>query len=122
MYLSFSSLTAYPYLNKRITTTRLAAVSLGDTVLVPCAYEPGALEDRYRVTWYKGANRVDPTTRRFEVLRNFSMLIRDVKASDASEGYYCEVRVNALNGSGTIVRQAPYINVNVLGKYFGVAK
>ena len=99
--------------------TRLPPITVGETLLIPCAYQRGAFGDRYQVTWYRGEDRVDPTISlfsHFEVQRNFSLLIRNVQSSDASEVYQCEV--NVTDGMQTIVRRAPFINVNVLGMVF----
>lgn len=96
--------------------TGLSAVPLDGTITVPCAYPRGAFEDRYEVTWYRGVHVINTLTTqfsRYQVLRNFSLMIEDVKSEDASNAYYCQVRVNVT--SGIIVRQAPFITVEVLG-------
>ena len=66
---------------------------------------------------------MDPTSSTFNrstVQRDFSLLIRDVQSSDASELYQCEV--NVTDGTQTIVRRAPLISVEVLGMMLYVAK
>ena len=40
-------------------------------------------------------------------------MIRDVKSSDASDAYYCQVNVTTFNE--TVTKQAPLISVTVLG-------
>ena len=112
-----STRAAYPVLDKRITSTKLAPVSLSDTVCVPCAYQRGRIDDRQQdVVWYKGMDRVNPSVSqfsRYEILRNFTLMIRDVKSSDASDAYYCQVNVTTFNE--TVTKQAPLISVTVLG-------
>lgn len=110
---------AYPYLDKRITSIQRIPGSVGETVTVPCAYPRGRFEDRYGVTWYKGNYRVDTSISQydhFSIQRDFSMVIGGVKPADASNAYYCEVRVNVTGGE-VVVRQAPMINVDVIGRY-----
>ena len=109
---------AYPVLNKTISSTKLASVPLGGEITVPCAYLRGAFEERYDVTWYQGVHQVDTSVmqyNRYEVRRDFSLVIRDMKPGDASNAYYCQVRVNVTNDI-MIVRRAPFISVDVLGK------
>lgn len=108
-------LVAYPVLNTNISMTDLPAVPLGGTITVPCAYPRGAFEERYEVTWYRGVHVINTSAmefNRYQVLRNFSLAIQEVKPGDASNGYYCQVRVNVT--SDIIVRQAPFITVEVL--------
>jgi hypothetical protein len=95
--------------------TSALSVPLGGAVVVPCPYERGTFEERYGVTWYQGVNEVDTQTdNRYEVLRNFSLMIEGVKPTDASNAYKCQVQVNTTDG--VITRQSPYITVEVLGK------
>ena len=117
--LSFSlslSLSAFPSLDRNITSTKLPPASIGDTILVPCAFQRDAFRDRYQITWYRGEERVDPAVSkfsRFSVQRDFSLSITDVQSSDASELYQCEL--NVTDEMQTFVRRAPFIIVDVLG-------
>ena len=58
---------------------------------------------------------VAQTNNRYQVHRNFSLMIQDVTPTDASNAYYCQVHVNTTEGD-IITRQSPYITVEVLGK------
>lgn len=112
------SLAAHPVLNRNLRSagvTSSLSVPLGGAVVIPCPYERGTFEERYGVTWYQGLNEVDTqTNNRYEVLRNLSLMIADVKPTDASNAYYCRVQVNTTDD--VITRQSPYITVEVLGE------
>ena len=104
-------------LDLSISSTRLAPVAISDTITVPCAYPRGRFANRYSVTWFKGLVEVDLDVAQFDrylIQQDFSLVIRSVVPDDASDAYYCQVRVNVANGS-TVVKTAPFINVNVLG-------
>lgn len=107
---------ALPVLNTNINVKGVPAGELGRAITVPCAYERGVFEDRYTVTWYRGVHVIDTSAvefSRYQILRNFSLAIRDLKPEDASKAYYCQVRVNSTGD--IIVRQAPFVTVEVRG-------
>ena len=111
--------TAYPVLNRNLRSTGVTSslsVLLGGAITVPCPYERGTFEERYRVTWYQGVNMIDTSAVQFNrhvILRNFSLMIQGVKPGDASNAYYCQVQVNTTDD--IVVRQSPFITVEVLG-------
>lgn len=112
------TLAAFPVLNRTLSVTSLPLVPVGGTLSVPCAFPRGVLEDRYAVTWYRGVHEVDTSSMefsRYEVQRDFSLVIRDMRSEDASNAYYCQVRVS-LTDSFVVSRQAPFLTVEVIGK------
>ena len=117
---------AHPVLNRNLRSaagtgiTSSLSVLLGGAIVIPCPYERGTFEERYGVTWYQGAQLINTsdmarTSNRYQVLRNLSLMIEDVKPTDASNAYCCRVHVNTTEGD-IITRQSPYITVEVLGK------
>ena len=117
---------AHPVLNRNLRSAAGAGITgplsvpLRETVVIPCPYERGTFEERYGVTWFQGVQMINTsdvaqTNNRYQVHRNFSLMIQDVMPTDASSAYYCQVHVNTTEGD-IITRQSPYITVEVLGK------
>ena len=89
--LSLSS--AYPIPNRAIKAIKTHTVPLHSDVTIPCVFTPGVLRERYSVKWFKGLTAVNTTDPRVSILKDFSLVINDVIATDASSAYYCVVDV-----------------------------
>lgn len=85
-----------------------------------CTVPIGALRKRYTVQWYKGlidiTNSTSEEYRHITVNENLGVLVfSEVKASDGSKGYFCNVTVMRTDGK-VFHRQGATITLNVMGK------
>lgn len=100
--LSFSLyVVAYPEPDKSITAITTYPATLGnDSPPIRCEFPNGTLSVMYyTVHWWKGAETLakwnDDTqiNSKYEIHDDFSLVVRDVTAMDASDAYYCTVAV-----------------------------
>jgi len=80
---------------------------------------PGALTERYTITWFKGLNKINTNDPRFVVNSNFSLSIADVNALDVSAAYYCMVEVeNNFPSFDAYRRVGPSMELVVTGEWW----
>lgn len=111
---------AYPLQNKTVREMKTHTARLHDGITMPCVYTPGALYERYTIRWFKGLTPLDTVNdARFDIESDFSLVIQNVNAFDASLAYYCDINVEStapkLNGYHSI---GPSIRLMVIGELY----
>lgn len=102
---------------RNLQTTFVAKV--GDTAILHCPIEPGALIQFYSVRWKRNSSYIaelpqknSPTDPRYHIdSSTFSLTINSVNVNDSSEGYQCEV--HAKNAQGTQWQLVPSREVSL---------
>ncbi len=107
--------TAYPTVNPEIRAKTTYSTPTGDYAIIHCPYKPGALLDKYSVSWLRGLSLVNPndlTFSRHTILSNFSLVINNTVPDDA-KAYACNLAVNI---SGEVVKKyGPAVSLEVTG-------
>ena len=90
---SFSLPKAYPIPNRTIKAIKTHTARLNTNVTMPCVFSPGVLSQRYSIQWFNGLSTINTTDSRLSITSDFSLVINNVNALDASSAYYCVVDV-----------------------------
>ena len=129
--LSLFSPVAYPEPDKNITATATYLATLSkDSPPIRCDFPRGSLagtNSYYTVQWWKGSqslaswsdNAQDDS--KYQVLDDFSLVVRDVTSLDASDAYYCSVAVQ-YEASSEVTSVGVNYELVVVGKQLFVRK
>ena len=91
-------------------------MGLGVPLQMSCTVPFGVLRNRYSVRWYKGLTEIiDSDIQHISFGDDGALVFSEVKADDASRGYYCVVDVNRTDN--VVSRQGSTVELNVLGKH-----
>ena len=101
----------------------------GNTVVLPCPIQPGALLQQYSVVWRKGDTRIVEATNpqdvtaaetRYNIDRaTYSLIIDSVNINDTSSGYRCELSVaNPTTNAKTTLQLSSEVSLSftIIGK------
>lgn len=87
-----------------------------------CGFTLGALSQYYEIEWWRGTSLLDTDTpnSRYRILNNLTLVIENTQISDASDGYFCILRViNTFEGV-VYNNTSPDISLQVYSKYIHV--